>query len=961
MGYLRAVRYVLAMILINYSGVARASSEVCAEFEPTWQQYTRVAEDKGTYFQCTAQGAVALPDTPPDKVMVLSMLADFDTRLLSDENTLFDTYLEKMQALQKDSTVMQKDIALRLIVGLLANMNYQQASQGAAQFLQQWPTASEGEIRTAKLVQIQSEFALQHYRQTLSLCDKIADDSAITARQPQVVLLTYCGFSKVLSNENPNQLEEGFLELKQANNLKNKYSTPLLCAEIHNGFASYYRFQSDLSSTQIHLNSGIDCLDESHGAREDEMRDDLTNNLAWVYRRQGNLPGYLSALRASVFQHTHNLVPEKLLVSYSNLGRAYLLVGDLAKSERYYLQALKYTNLQVMPEDYIHTLLSLVRLRGAQQDWKSARYYLDEVFALPLNKKQQILAQIFDAQWRAYTQAGSFDEDEYKQVIDDIDNTFPDTEVVQLYSDWLVVLQRSHRLDLAQTLIARIESFSTYPLSVKLAIANIKLALLLNEREHANTRAQIDEIFEQAFSEIVDASTQFKSNDVGMSWLSQSRSLINRYLAWLLPSSEEQDIEKALILSERFASIMFQRHRMSLSTHSSEEEKDSGLTSQWDLNDGVPGQYSNKQWLVHDVETEKLLLSQQALKSFTNEKWPSLSELRQYLGSKRAILKIFSLEDKHCAYLITANYTEGTCSANEDNITDEIRTLLFRYHGLDTVYLLPEGLWRNMSFAALQDKTKTRYLGQELSLIRVVSLLDYFQSESKRSSEPLAVTFTNPANPTPEQAKNTEGMQWRAGFPPLPWTALASQTISDAFPNLNVISYNDNQATSEHLVSSTARHAKLLHVGSHAFYSPETPDMVGLVTAYNASSTQFQGVISYEALFSHQFSNQLVVISACETEMGRSYRGIGMRSLSRGFLYQGAGATISTLWKVPDRATAEFMAFFYQSVAENGGDIAKALLVARKKLSQKRRFNDPRYWAGFVFTVSGDQYETLDF
>ncbi|MEG3766074.1 CHAT domain-containing protein [Alteromonas sp. 14N.309.X.WAT.G.H12] len=961
MGYLRAVRYVFAMILIHYSGIARASSEVCAEFEPTWQQYTRVAEDNGAYFHCTAQGAVALTETAPDTMTILSMLADFDTRLLSDKNTLSDTYLEKMQELQKDSTMMQKDIALRLIVGLLANMNYQQASQGAAQFLQQWPTASAGDIRTAKLVQIQSEFALQHYRQTLTLCHKMADESAITARQQQVVLLTYCGFSKVLSNENPAQLEEGFLELKQANNLKNKHTNPLLCAEIHNGFASYYRFQSDLSSTQIHLNSGIDCLVESRGAREDEMRDDLTNNLAWVYRRQGNLPGYLSALRASVFQHTHNLVPEKLSVSYSNLGRAYLLVGDLAKSERYYLQALKYTNLQVMPEDYIHTLLSLVRLRGAQQDWKSARYYLDEVFALPLNKKLRILAQIFDAQWRAYAQAGSFDEDEYKHVIDDIDNTFPDTEVVQLYSDWLVVLQRYHRLDLAQTLIARIESFSTYPLSVKLAIANIKLALLLNEREQANTRTQIDEIFEQAFSEIVDASTQFKSNDVGMSWLSQSRSLINRYLAWLLPSNDEQDIEKALILSERFASIMFQRHRMSLSTYSSEED-DSALTSPWDLGDGVPGQYTNKQWLVHDVETEQMLLSQQALTSvLTSEKWPSLTDLRHYLGSKRAILKIFSLEDKHCAYLITANYTEGSCSANEDNITDEIGTLLFRYHGLDTVYLLPEGQWRNMSFAALQDKTQTRYLGQELSLIRVVSLLDYFQSETKSSSEPLAVTFTNPANPTPEQAKNTEAMQWRAGFPQLPWTALASQTIADAFPDLNVISYNDNQATNEHLVSSTARHAKLLHVGSHAFYSPETPDMVGLVTAYNGSSAQHQGVISYEALFSHQFSNQLVVISACETEMGRSYRGIGMRSLSRGFLYQGAGGTISTLWKVPDRATAEFMAFFYQNVAENGGDIAKALLVARQQLSQKRRFKDPRYWAGFVFTVSGYQYETLDF
>ena len=102
-----------------------------------------------------------------------------------------------------------------------------------------------------------------------------------------------------------------------------------------------------------------------------------------------------------------------------------------------------------------------------------------------------------------------------------------------------------------------------------------------------------------------------------------------------------------------------------------------------------------------------------------------------------------------------------------------------------------------------------------------------------------------------------------------------------------------------------------------------------------------------------------MVISACETEMGKSYQGIGMRSLSHGFLYQGAGATISTLWKVPDRATAEFMQHFYVSLAGNGGDIADAMRNARVLLASKRRFRDPRYWGAFVFTVTGPDYEFL--
>ena len=115
---------------------------------------------------------------------------------------------------------------------------------------------------------------------------------------------------------------------------------------------------------------------------------------------------------------------------------------------------------------------------------------------------------------------------------------------------------------------------------------------------------------------------------------------------------------------------------------------------------------------------------------------------------------------------------------------------------------------------------------------------------------------------------------------------------------------------------------------------------VGLWTAEEVSSLDLRGC-------------ELVVLSACQTAMGKEIRGEGLVGLTRGFMYAGAPRVVASLWKVDDKATAELMKRFYQGML---GSVrlrpAAALRAAQVAMSKDDQWRDPYYWAAWV--LQGD-------
>jgi CHAT domain-containing protein len=108
------------------------------------------------------------------------------------------------------------------------------------------------------------------------------------------------------------------------------------------------------------------------------------------------------------------------------------------------------------------------------------------------------------------------------------------------------------------------------------------------------------------------------------------------------------------------------------------------------------------------------------------------------------------------------------------------------------------------------------------------------------------------------------------------------------------------------------------------------------------------GYLRLSDIYNLDLDADLVVLSACETALGREVRGEGLIGLTQGFMAAGARSLVASLWQVPDRATAELMAKFYGFMLNDGMRPAEALRAAQLWSASQPRSRDPYFWGGFV-------------
>jgi CHAT domain-containing protein len=101
-------------------------------------------------------------------------------------------------------------------------------------------------------------------------------------------------------------------------------------------------------------------------------------------------------------------------------------------------------------------------------------------------------------------------------------------------------------------------------------------------------------------------------------------------------------------------------------------------------------------------------------------------------------------------------------------------------------------------------------------------------------------------------------------------------------------------------------------------------------------------------IFNLNLPADLVVLSACETGLGKEIRGEGLIGLTRGFMYAGAARVVVSLWSVSDRATADLMERFYKRIFKKELTPSAALRSAQVRMWGKKKWQAPYYWAGFV-------------
>lgn len=141
---------------------------------------------------------------------------------------------------------------------------------------------------------------------------------------------------------------------------------------------------------------------------------------------------------------------------------------------------------------------------------------------------------------------------------------------------------------------------------------------------------------------------------------------------------------------------------------------------------------------------------------------------------------------------------------------------------------------------------------------------------------------------------------------------------------------------------------KIVHIASHSFMNEEQPAVSGVIFAQpNDSTFDEDGILYSGETYNLNLNADLVVLSSCESGLGKLFKGEGMMALTRGFLYSGTSNIIFSLWKIPDKHTSELMVEFYKQMI-SGKTYSESLRQAKLKLIGNEITARPRSWAGFL-------------
>lgn len=276
----------------------------------------------------------------------------------------------------------------------------------------------------------------------------------------------------------------------------------------------------------------------------------------------------------------------------------------------------------------------------------------------------------------------------------------------------------------------------------------------------------------------------------------------------------------------------------------------------------------------------------------------------------------------------------------------------------DKLLIIPDGALHHLPFVALPwgdgsaasvDFTNQAYLGDKIKVRFDHGLAQqarHATRENLLATEENLIAFA-PSFAGSERAASTlrgrEDFRGGPGLPPLLHNLAEVEAIADVMDATLLVGEEAS------LAAFLARSAQALtvHVSSHGVVNATQPGSSFIAFRQTTDTLDAKELLFYEDLSKLNMLNEMVVLSACETSLGKVAPGEGVLSIGNAFTAAGVRTTVSSRWQVDDEATKEFMVHFYEALAR-GEDRSVALFSAQTALRQDNRYTHPYYWAGFL-------------
>jgi CHAT domain-containing protein len=190
-------------------------------------------------------------------------------------------------------------------------------------------------------------------------------------------------------------------------------------------------------------------------------------------------------------------------------------------------------------------------------------------------------------------------------------------------------------------------------------------------------------------------------------------------------------------------------------------------------------------------------------------------------------------------------------------------------------------------------------------------------------------------------------------IPRLPFTRQEATRLLALAPKNSSFAAIDFQASRATVLTTDLSQYRFVHFATHGVLDSERPDLSSLLLSMvDAQGNPQDGFLRANDIYNLKLPSELVVLSACQTGLGKEIKGEGLVGLTRGFMYAGAARVVVSLWSVNDKATADLMTRFYEKMMKQGERPAAALRGAQVEMWKQKQWQSPYYWA--AFTMQGE-------
>jgi CHAT domain-containing protein/tetratricopeptide (TPR) repeat protein len=220
-------------------------------------------------------------------------------------------------------------------------------------------------------------------------------------------------------------------------------------------------------------------------------------------------------------------------------------------------------------------------------------------------------------------------------------------------------------------------------------------------------------------------------------------------------------------------------------------------------------------------------------------------------------------------------------------------------------------------------------------------LLALARSQTGNRWDREALAIGNPGSVVLSNDQASRGTTNETELPSLPGAGNEARSVVQLLGGDALVG---SDATLEKWLSLDPSRYRYLHFATHALLNDKHPDRTSLILAH--------GRLDLAEIRRLRLSSELVTLSACETGLGQRLRGEGTIGLPHAFLAAGAKSVIVSLWKVEDRATAQYMADFYAKVHAGVSPEDAMLSVRQARIKAKGPNSHPSSWAPFILVGS---------